>query len=325
MKIGKASSNPATAAGFPQKSFRSLVEEKLPLFGIAAASAVMTMKAQSASGAVLGLAASPLSMRLSNAIVAYVRYIEKALWPRHLAPMYPHPGDSLRAWQVYGGLLILLAVTMLVTERTSRRYLVVGWLWFLGTMVPMIGLVQVGRQAMADRYAYLPLLGIFIMICWGLSDLAEARHLPAAALPVAGIIVIGALSFVARRQIGYWADNVTLWTHTIEVTAPNYVAQDDLGGALMERKQLEQAIVHFREAFVIHPVDPVSTFNIGYYDQAHGDLEKAIEQYKLAVILTTSPSLKIKALNNMGLAYRDLGDPDKARECFAAAKRMQGP
>ncbi len=322
MIIGKGS---ASDSSFSQKSFRVLVEEKLPLFGIAAASAVMTMKAQRAGGAVLSLASSPLAVRLSNAIVSYVKYIEKALWPTRLAPMYPHPGESLRAWQVYGALLILLAMTMLVVERRSRRYLLVGWLWFLGTMVPMIGLVQVGRQAMADRYAYLPLLGIFIMISWGIADYAQEKHLSAASLPMASCVVILALAVLAHRQIGYWADNVTLWTHTIEVTAPNYVAQDDLGGALMTENRLEEAIGHFREAAAIHPVDPISNFNIGFYDQRHGDLPNAIEQYKKAIILTTSPSLKIQALNNMGLAYRDLGDADQARECFEAAKRMQGP
>ena len=315
----------AADSTFPQQSFRKLVIEKLPLFAIAAASAAITMKAQRSSGAVLSLAATPLSMRLSNAIVSYVKYIEKALWPINLAPMYPHPGNSLRAWQIYGALLILLAITMLIAERNSRRYLLVGWLWFLGTLVPMIGIVQVGRQAMADRYAYLPLLGIFIMICWGVADWSEEKHLPSALLPVAGALVIGVLAFVAHRQIGYWADNVTLWTHTIEVTTPNYIAQDDLGGALLDLKRMDEAIDHFRLAAEIHPVDPISNFNIGFYDQQHGDLSEAIIQYKKAIILTTSLSLKIKALTNMGLAYRDLGDSDKARECFAAAKAMQGP
>jgi tetratricopeptide (TPR) repeat protein len=322
MKIAKES---ASDSDFPPKSFRALVEEKLPLFGIAAASAVMTMKAQQAGGAVLSLASSPLSMRLSNAIVSYVKYIEKALWPTRLAPMYPHPGNSLPAWQVYGALLILLAITMLATERSSHRYLLVGWLWFLGAMVPMIGLVQVGRQAMADRYAYLPLLGIFIMICWGVADYVQDKHLPAALLPAAGCVAVLALTVIAHRQMGYWADNITLWTHTIEVTAPNYVAQDDLGGALMTANRLNDAIGHFREAAAIHPVDPISNFNIGFYDQRHGDLRNAIEQYKKAIILTTSPTLKIQALNNMGMAYRDLGDTGKAHECFDDAKKMQGP
>jgi protein O-mannosyl-transferase len=308
---------------FSQKSFSGLVVEKLPLFGIAAASAYMTMQAQHAGGAVMSLAATPLSMRLSNAIVSYVKYLAKAFWPVDLAPMYPHPGDSLRAWQVYGALLILLALTMFLAERKTRRYLIVGWLWFLGTMVPMIGLVQVGRQALADRYAYLPLLGIFLIVCWGVSDLVAEKHLPVLLLPAATVLMLAALSVVAHRQIGYWADNITLWTHTIQVTAPNYIAQDDLGGALMDQHRLEEAIPHFRLAAEIHPVDPVSNFNIGFYAQEHGDYNLAIEQYRKAILLTTSPSLKIKAWNNMGLAYRAVGDPDKARECFAAARQMQ--
>lgn len=322
MVIGK---EPAPKSEFPPKSFRALVEEKLPLFGLAAASAVMTMKAQSASGAVLSLASTPLSIRLSNAIVSYVKYIEKALWPVNLAPMYPHPGNSLRAWQVYGALLILMALTVWIVDRRAHRYLLVGWFWFLGTLVPMIGIVQVGRQAMADRYAYLPLIGLFVMICWGLSEWAEQKRIPSSALAGLGCAVVLLLAVVAHRQIGYWADNITLWTHTIAVTPPNYVAQDDLGGALLDQHRMEEAIVHFREAALIHPVDPVSNFNIGFYDQQHGQPDQAIEQYKKAVLLTTSPSLKIKALNNMGIIYRDLGDAEKAHECFDQAKRMQGP
>ncbi len=320
-KTAEASGAPSL---FPQKSLRALIEEKLPLLGIAAASAVMTMKAQSASGAVLSLNATPLSIRLSNAIVSYVRYLQKAFWPLHLAPMYPHPGNSIPAWQVYGALLILLALTFLVENR-RRGYLLVGWLWFLGTLVPMIGLVQVGRQAMADRYAYLPLIGVFIMVCWALADWAEQQHLPAVLLPSVGVVVLLALSVLTHRQIDYWSDNVTLWTHTIEITPPNYVAQDDLGGSLMERKRMDEAIVHFREAAAIHPVDPVSALNIGFYEQQHGNLQAAIEQYKRAIYLTTSPAVKMKAWNNMGLAYRELGNSEQARECFDAARKLRGP
>jgi len=308
-----------------ERRFLQLLVEKLPLLAIAAASAAITMKAQGASGAVLSLGATPLSIRLSNGLVSYVKYLMNAFWPRGLAPMYPHPGDSLRAWQVYGALLLLLTITLLVVERRCRPYLLVGWLWFLGTLVPMIGLVQVGRQAMADRYAYLPLIGIFIMVCWGVAEWTAEKRLPAALLPAVSIAVLLALGIVARHQIGYWSDNVILWTHTIQVTPPNYVAQDNLGGALLARKRLDDAVVHFREAAAIHPVDPISAFNIGFYDQEHGNLYGAIEQYKKAIILTTSPSVKIQAWNDMGIAYRSLGNAQQARECFAAAKTLQGP
>ncbi len=139
------------------------------------------------------------------------------------------------------------------------------------------------------------------------ADEKGTRALPAALLPAVSIVVVLALSIVARRQIGYWADNVILWTHTIQVTPPNYVAQDNLGGALMAHKRLDDAIVHFREAAAIHPVDPISAFNIGFYDQEHGDFYGAIEQYKRAIILTTSPSVKIQAWNDMGIRLSHSG------------------
>jgi len=318
----KANSEQRTA----KEQWLRLVVEKLPLFCIAGASAAITMQAQGAGGSVLSLEAVPLSMRLSNAIVSYVRYIGKAFWPVRLAPMYPHPANLLRAWQVYVALLLLLAITVFVFDQRKRRgYLIVGWLWFLGTLVPMIGLVQVGRQAMADRYAYLPLIGIFIMVCWGVADWAEENRVPAMLLPVASLAIIVALSLVARRQIGYWADNQLLWTHTIEVTLPNYIAEDNLGGTLEERGHLDQAIVHYRRAAAIHPTDPISAFNIAYYEQRHGNLRESIEQYKRSIVLTTRTSLKVLALRNMGYAYGDLGEHDQARQCFDEAMKLQAP
>ena len=325
MSFAAAGRGDAAGARYSQRNWPALVAEKLPLFAIVAADAAMTMRAQREAGAVLSLGAIPLSLRLSNAIVSYVKYVAKAFWPAKLAPMYPHPANLLRAWQVYLALLILLAITMFVFEKRRRRYLLVGWLWFLGTLVPMIGLVQVGRQAMADRYAYLPLLGIFIMVCWSAADWLEAKRAPAALLPIASAVIIVALALVARRQIGYWADNELLWRHTIAVTLPNYVAEDNLGGTLLMRKRSEEAIVHFRRAAAIHPTDPISTFNIGLYEQEHGDLQQAIEHYQRAMILTTSASLKVLALNNMARAYSDLGEPDQARECFDEALKLQAP
>ena len=328
----------SSAPALPQRGFLALVAEKLPLFLLAAASAAITMKVQRGSGAVISFDTAPLSIRLSNGIVCYVRYLSKTFWPRGLAPMYPHPGDSLPAWQVYGALLILLTVTMLVVARRSNRYLFVGWFWYLGTLVPMIGLVQVGRQAMADRYAYLPLIGIFIMMCWGLADWASAvKAAPeprfpgsvqtrlAAWLPEASIVMVLALGFLAHRQITLWASNETLWRHTIQVTPPNYVAEDNLGWVLGKTNRMDEAIVHFRRAAAIHPVDPISTFNIGFYDQQHGDFAAAITEYKRALILTTSTTLKRQTLENMAYAYHDSGRPAEARECLTQASQLEGP
>jgi protein O-mannosyl-transferase len=190
----------------PQK-FSRLVLEKLPLFALSAGSAIMTLKAQRAAGAVKYY---PFPLRLENAIVAYVRYIGKALWPSRLAVFYPH--TPLVMWQVLAALLLLLAVTVLVVLWRQQRYLAVGWFWFLGTLVPMIGVVQVGEQAMADRYAYLSFVGLFLMVCWGVADWTQRRHVPRAWVAASSATVVMALGVLTYRQVSYWDDNVTLWS-----------------------------------------------------------------------------------------------------------------
>ena len=196
----------------------TLLFEKLPLLALSAASAVITMQAQQAGGAVRSTAQFSLAVRLENAVVAYATYLWKMIWPSHLAPLYPHPGDSLAAWQVVISALVLLAVTGTVLRFRSKRYLLTGWLWFLGTLVPVIGLVQVGDQAMADRYAYIPLIGIFVMIAWGAADLADARQIAFSSRVIPASCVLLALSFATHRQLGYWSSSYDLWTHALAVT-----------------------------------------------------------------------------------------------------------
>jgi tetratricopeptide (TPR) repeat protein len=309
-------------AALPQRSFSWLIGEKLPLLALCAASAFITMRVQQAAGAIHTVKNSfPLSIRLGNAIVCYARYLGKAFWPSHLALIYPHPGTSLKSWEVFAALVLLLAVTALVLRERRRRYLLVGWFWFLGTMVPMIGLVQVGEQAMADRYAYLPFIGLFIMVCWGVADWAEQKKISAAVLAGASAVVLTALSVVACRQLGYWGDNVILWTHIIEVTPPNYIAQDDLGGALLNTGQLEEAMKHFRAAAQIYPLDPFSNLNLAIYAQQHNDPQQAIVRSNIVLTRTPSPRLRSKAYTTMGLAYRELGNQEESRKCLEAAQR----
>ena len=308
----------ATEAGevLPGRTLSALVWEKLPLFALSAVSAVITMKAQKAGYAMQSF---PRSVRLENAIVAYASYVKKAFWPFDLSPMYPHPGSSIAKWQVLAAFVCLLAITALVANAARRRYLTMGWLWFLGTLVPMIGLVQVGSQAMADRYAYLSFIGLFIMICWGVADWAQQRHVPAAWLKCASIAVLLALAVVARNQIGYWSDNVTLWTHAVKVTKGNWLAEDNLGGALMEDGKLEKAIDHFRAAAVIHPEGPVSHLDIGFYEQQHKNWPQAIEQYYEVLKDTPNPKLRSEAYNNLALISREIGDYATARDDFQRA------
>jgi tetratricopeptide (TPR) repeat protein len=316
-----------------QRSLFWLVVEKVPLFALAAVSAVITVKAQEAGHA---FRLYPLSVRLGNAIVAYASYMKKAFWPVDLAPMYPHAGDSIAKWRVLAALLFLIVVTVFAfrsslvalrqkgeiansEERTANGALLVGWLWFVGTLVPMIGLVQVGTQAMADRYAYLPFIGLFIMVCWGVGEWAAQRQVELVWLRATAVAVLVALAWIAHQQIAYWVDNVTLWTRTLQVTRNNWVAEDNLGGALMEQGNLDAAVTHFRAAAAIYPGDPVSRLDIGFYEQEHKNWPQAIEQYQEVLRLTPSPKLRAEAYNNLALIDRDLGDYAAARDNFQSA------
>jgi protein O-mannosyl-transferase len=308
----------------PTKSFYELVKEKIPLFVICLIDAYLTMKAQRVGRPQYWPYTFPV--RLENAIVSYARYVQKMFWPSGLAPMYLHPGNSIRWWQVSVALVFLLAVTALVAVCWRRRYLAVGWLWFLGTMVPMIGLMQVGKQSMADRYAYLPYLGLFIMLCWGVADWAQGRHLPAALLPAVSFAVLAALAVLTYRQVGYWADDVTLWSHTLEVTDRNWFAESGLGDALKKRGQSEEAMQHFFKALAVNPGDSDSNLAVAVYEHQTGNLRESIAYYEkfLATaddVTIADKKLRYQVLGNLGHVYRRLGDTDRASQYFEQAAK----
>lgn len=306
----------------PQKSLTRLLLEKVPLLALSAASAAITVQAQQAGGATRSALQFSLGVRLENAIVAYAMYLWKMLWPARLAPLYPHPGDSLAAWQVILSATALLAITGLVFKFCSKPYLTVGWLWFLGTLVPVIGLLQVGDQAMADRYAYIPLIGIFVMIAWATADLADAGKLalPARIIPAACVLL--ALGFITNRQLSYWSSSYDLWSHTLAVTENNFIAEDNLGGALVLLDRADEAYPHFQAAAKINPHDPLSHSNLGAYQQEHGHLQEAVEQYQATIHLASEPGLLAATYANLGTAYRELGDAVKARESYDEALRL---
>ena len=324
------SSETTPASLMPPHKFSWLVMEKLPLLALSLASAVITIRAQYESGSMSGPHWQPFHLRIENAVIAYARYLGKAIWPSHLTLIYPHPGTSIRIWQVVAALLLLLAITVLmVAARHRRRYLLVGWLWFLGTTVPMIGIVQVGVQAMADRYAYLPFVGLFIMVCWAAADWAEHRHVALAWQAGISIAILLALGVTARRQLDYWSDNTTLWSRIIalqaqQVNPDNWVAENNLGHALLKLGEVEQAMPHFRAAVAINPSDPDSNLNIGAYEQQHKDLAGAIAQYKKVLAMTQNTARlnaqsRAQAFSNMGFAYRELKDYAQARASFEQA------
>lgn len=320
--LGRLEGSAAMIAPTAQSSLPRLLAEKLPLLALSAASAVITMLAQQAGGAMRSAAQFSFGVRVENAVVAYATYLWKLICPAHLAPIYPHPGDSLAAWHVGVSLSVLLAITAFVLAYRSKRYLLTGWLWFLGTLVPVIGLVQVGDQAMADRYAYIPFIGIFVMLAWGASDFADWRQIGMAAQVVSAACILLALSVATRRQLDYWSSNYDLWTHALAVTNKNFIAQDNLGGALLLLGKPDEAYSHFQAAAGINPSDPMSRSNLGAYLQEHGHLQQAIEQEKRVIELTSDRGLLAATYANLGTAYRTLGEEEKARESYDRALQL---
>jgi Flp pilus assembly protein TadD len=319
----------------PHKTFGQLVVEKIPLFALCVASALVTVFAQYETGAMSGSRWQSVPVRLENAIVAYVRYLGKAFWPSNLAILYPHPGDSIRAWQVIASLLLLAAITAIAFAlRKRHRYLLVGWLWFLGTLVPMIGIVQVGVQSIADRYSHLPFIGLFIMACWTVADWFDERHLSRVWLRCVSFAVMLALGVTARRQLDRWADNNLLWwqvvaleTQALQDNPQNWVAQDVVAHGLLKLGEVEAAIPHFREAAALHPADPDSNVNLGVYEQQHNNFTAAIEQYKKVLAMTEdaprqNAQERAQAFSNMGYAYRELKDYSQAQASFQQAVKL---
>ena len=318
----KAAADPSEAAPiFPQQSFCWLVKEKLPLFALSAASAVITMRAQRLGGGINP--DTTLSTRLENAIVSYARYLGQAFWPTRLAPIYPYPEGSFKAWQVVAALL-LIGITALVIAGRRQRYLAVGWFWFLGTLVPMIGLVQVGRQAMADRYAYLPFVGLFIIVCWGLGNWAKQRHIPVPWQASVGVAVLLALAVLTHLQIDFWEDNLRLWTRTLQVTNGNYLAEDNLGRALQAQGKPQDAMPHFARAAEIEPSYVFAHIHMGIYQHQQGDLHGAVQQYQKVISLTQNDiahygEVRHEIFANMASAYHGLGDFARARAFLESA------
>jgi protein O-mannosyl-transferase len=309
-----------------QRKISQLIWEKVPLFALAAVSAAITMAAQRADGNKISY---PLSLRLEYALGSYAQYLQKALWPAKLAAFYPHP-DAVPAWQFVSAALILLLITVAVLKGwRSRPYMLVGWFFFLGTLVPMLGLAGVGyqgKQGIADRYAYLPFIGLFIMISWGVAALADQEHVPVTAMRTLSAAVLLCLGIASYRQLSYWQDNVTLWSHALDVTSANFLAENNLGKALLTEGKLEEGVAHFYKAAALYPDDPVSNLNIGIYEQRRGNCSVAIERFKKTVSITRDNQLKAAALINMAACYRQLGDTIDAQqsEDAAAQARHQG-
>lgn len=292
--------------------------EKLPLLFLSAISAIMTIQAQAASGS---MPTMDLRWRIGNAIVAYSRYMGLALWPTNLAVLYPHPGILLAGWKVIASAILVLLLTALVLLCKNRRYLAVGWFWFLGTLIPVIGIIQVGQQAMADRYAYLPFIGLFMAMVWGIADVMGGLRVSPAWLGGPAVLVLILFGFLTNRQLDNWRDSETLWRHALSVTENNYVAHDNLARALAAKGDAQAAIAEFKAADSLNWYTPQEMLEVGLYEQAHGDSKDAADEYERSLRRMRDPESRAVALCFLGSSLMRVGDSVRAGQSYAEALR----
>ncbi len=274
----------------PPKNISSLLVEKIPLVALALLSSFVTIKAQSAASATIQ--ALPLSARVANAVVSYAAYMFRAIWPANLAVLYPHPLSSvLLSWHLPLAIAVMAVCSFLVWRQFKKRpYLLVGWLWFVGTLVPVIGILQVGLQARADRYAYVPLIGLFLVVSWGLAEVV--RTLPSLRMPIASLCVLSllALAVDTRKQISYWHDTATLFSHALEVTKDNYIAHMILAAGLDSTGDHEGALAHYFAGLKIDPKNGSIHYNIGRIKLKQNKPGEAEAYFREALKFPNSPS-----------------------------------
>jgi tetratricopeptide (TPR) repeat protein len=272
-----------TTDGDHRSAWHWLLIEKVPFFVLSLTVGIATLFAQQRSGAIATTEGVPLGFRAGNAILAYVGYISKMVWPRDLAVIYPLPATITLVQMALAA--TFLAGVSFATIRATRRhpYLLVGWLWYLGTLVPVIGIVQVGRQALADRYTYVPLIGLFIAIAWGVPAFVGSGRGRRAALSAAAGAVVFACAGLSWAQVGIWKDSLTLFRHAASVVPDNYVARQSLGSALAERGSFDEASVEYSEALRVSPNDEKAIIGMGRVLVKLGRTAEAIDHFERAL------------------------------------------
>jgi Flp pilus assembly protein TadD len=298
---------------------RSLILEKIPLIILATISCGITIHAQRSWGAVGSLEGLPIGTRIANAIISYVAYLWKMLWPLNLAAFYPYP-DAFPPFEVISCLLILLSITGLILFfAKSFPYLMVGWLWYLGTLIPVIGIMQVGSQSMADRYTYIPLIGIFLSLVWGLWELfCRLRH-GKAAFGVVSVTALVLFTVITQVQVGFWKNSETLFRHAIKVTKNNYMAHNNLGVVLLDKGDVEGAIREYQEALRMKPMFYLAHFNLGLAYTKKGEASRAIEYYVKG--LQINPDYT-KVHNDLGALFMMAGQTDEAIKQYDESLRL---
>jgi Flp pilus assembly protein TadD len=302
------------------KTISQLVLEKIPFIVLAAVFSVITFFTQQHVGALPDFHKFVFKYRVYNAFVSYIKYIEKMIWPSGLAVCYPHPYEKISVLFALISAILLLVVTILVLRFANKhRYLVTGWFWYLGTLVPVIGLVQIGGHAMADRYTYITLTGLFIIIAWGLPDLLAKWPNRKIALGLSMIIVLTTLGICAGRQVSYWSDRIVLFSHALAVTQNNYIAYNSRGVAYDSLGRYPEAMEDFKQALRIRP-DYAEAYNsCGVTYNSLGRYPEAMENFEQAI--KNKPGYA-EAHNNLGAAYGNLGRYPEAIEAFRQAVKI---
>jgi Flp pilus assembly protein TadD len=319
--LGRLRGLPPERPGAPPGGIRRALLEKVPFLAASLAVGVATLAAQREGGAVSGVDLLPVGARLSNALVSYGWYLAKAAWPAGLSVFYPYPAVPHDAWKVAGSALGLAAVTALSIRESRRRpYLLFGWLWYLATLLPVIGLVQAGAQGAADRYSYLPLVGIFAMAAWGVSGLLPASAAGRRAVAAAATLALAAAGYAASRQVETWRSTEALFARALDVTADNWLAHDQLGYRLWETGRAAEAVPHLREAVRIRPDYPKAHHNLGLALAALGATDEAAGQFGEAVGLAPADASSRRGL---GVALARGGRIGEAVVQFREAVRLR--
>jgi tetratricopeptide (TPR) repeat protein len=299
---------------------RHRIREKVPFFLLSALSCVVTFVMQRKNGDVQSLTKFPVSERIGNALVSYARYLGKTFWPADLAVFYPHPGHWPVAQVVFAA--ILVAGLCLGALWFGRRipFAAMGWFWFLGMLVPAIGLVQVGSQSMADRYTYLPLIGIFIILSWGAAEVLARWRLPKAVIGIMAGLAVVACAVRTEGQLRHWQDGESLFRYALAVTKGNFVAHNNLGNALMHEGRVDEAIAHYQKALAIQPDYDLAHNNLGFALFQKGELDEAIAHFQKALVI--QPDL-VAAHYQLGNALLQKGRVNEAVVHYQKALEIQ--
>lgn len=301
------------------KGITALIKEKIPLLALAVSLCIITVIVQLGGGAIKGFGAGSLAENAAHALVNYVRYMFTVLWPADLAVMYPYV-KQLPLWQPLGAAALLALITVLtIRSLPNRPYWAFGWLWFIITLAPVVGFIRIGAHSIADRYTYIPLIGISVAVVWTVADLLANVRYGKTVEVMGAVLLYGALSVATTNQVGYWKDSISLFEHAIAVTKDNWLAHNNISVELVKRGQIAQAYQHVRESIRINPENADAYYNLGKIYSNLGDDAQAIHAYKAA--LAFKPDYG-NAYLKLAMIYLEAGDATSALAMYRTLERI---